>query len=248
VIRIAAVIALAAMSGSAIAGSHCHEVSPIVGRQHCGSFGSRWAHHWLLGLLDVELGMAMVHADLDPIDQTGTVSSATAMAGYHAQLPRGAMTTLGPRDWFGYRGGLIDVGFEATVSWTLAAPTSTTQVDGFAPITSSSGSLSDLGGRLGIHQRVGPLELGAQVLVGARTTDVFPKLPDGYSGCDGGATGKGCNLQLADTVLVVEPRARADFWLGPWLTVGLAVGVDVRARGQSLAVSVAYHGNAFDGS
>ncbi len=244
-----ALVAVALASGTAMAGSHCHETSPIVGRRHCGAFGTRWAHHWINDLLAIDLGIAYDHVHLASLDQTGTLSSSSTTASYHATLgPGHTLSALGPRYSLGFRGEHVIVRGEVTIAFGIDAPRSTTQVDGFAPLTSSSATLFDGAGVLGLQTRAGPLELGAQVALGVRSISLPQHVPDGFTTCAGGATGKSCGLGLASDSLLVEPRLRADLWLSSQLTLALTAGYDVIERGESFAVTLSVHGSPFDGS
>jgi hypothetical protein len=238
-------------TGRVAIASHCHEVSPIIGRHHCGAFGAGWANDPVMGIVGFELATTLDHVEMGTPTDTGMVSSPSMMSTYHAQLAPGSshsMWTLGGRLWFGYRGTHLTLGLEAGISEALAAPTSSTQVDGFAAIESRSADLFDFASRVGVHTRVGSLELGVLVLVGPRFVDMAQTLPPGYTTCDGGATGKNCDYLLSETQLVIAPRLRVDYWLTPTLTAGAAVGIDVINGSQSFALSLAVHGNAFDGS
>jgi hypothetical protein len=246
VIRLVIVV-IATTARVAIAG-HCHEVSPIVGRHHCGAYGAGWSTDPGMGLVGFEVATTLDHVELGTLTDTGTVSTPSTTSTYHAQLSAHSMWTLGGRFWFGYRSVHFTLGLEAGISEPLDAPTTSTQVDGFAAIESRSADIFDFAGRIGVHTRVGPLQLGVLVLVGPRFVQMEQTLPPGYTTCDQGATGKNCNYLLSETQLVVAPRLRVDYWLTPFLTAGATVGFDVINGSQSFALSFAIHGNGFDGS
>jgi hypothetical protein len=244
------ILVIAATARIAIAG-HCHEVSPIVGRHHCANYGVGWATDPGMGLVGFELATTLDHVELGTPTDTGTVSSPSTMSTYHAQLAPGSahsMWTLGGRFWFGYRSVHFSLGLEAGISEPLDAPTSSTQVDGFAAIESRSADVFDFAGRVGVQTRVGPFQVGVLVLVGPRFIQMEQTLPPGYTTCDLGATGKNCNYLLSETQLEVAPRLRVDYWLTPFLTAAASAGFDVINGSQSFALSFTVHGNGFDGS
>jgi hypothetical protein len=249
VVVIRALIVVAAMAAPAAAGRQCEEVSPIVGRQHCSWFADGWAHQW--GSFEIEGGIAFEHASVRSFDQSGTVASPTASAGYRATLlpsVRRTMSALGTRYGVGYRGRHVIVAVETTIAFSLAAPISTIQVEGWPPITSSSAMLIDVGGVIGLHTRVEGLELSALVAIGVRTVNLAQNLPAGFTGCAGGQIGEACDVALSDTSLLVEPRLRIDRWMTSQVTLGLSVGFNVVERGESIGLTLGYHGAPFDGS
>lgn len=231
-------------------GSHCHETSPIVGREHCAGFGARWAHDGWFGLIVYEVALAYEHVAIDPIDARGRVFSATQTAGYHIGLADGTrhhFDGLGPRMRFGYRAPHLTFVFEITAAFPLASPTTVTEVEGFAPAPGSGGSLFDLAGVAGYHRRWGALQVGGELATGVRTIVLDGAPPPGFTTCAGGATGKNCYLAPWDDRLLVEPRARVDWWVTPQLALGLSGGIDVAARGESLSLMIGYHLAAYDG-
>ena len=246
-----ALAVLVLLCGVADASHHCHETSPIVGREHCGGFGMRWAHDPWLGLLGYEVAVVYEDIGVDPVDAHGNVYSATQMAGYHIGLAPGTrhhMHTLGPRMRWGYRTLNATFAFEMTAGFPIASPSTVTAVDGFAPANADGGTMFDIAGVVGYHERWGALQLGGELAVGMRTISLGAQAPPGFTTCEGGATGKGCYLAPYDSRLLVEPRARIDWWLTPHLEVGVLGGVDVAARGESVSAIIAYHLAAYDGS
>jgi hypothetical protein len=242
-------LALVVMTGTAAAG-HCHETSPIVGRRHCGHFGTRWAHVWFTGF-DAEGAIAFEHLTFGDLHDSGTLSSPTSTAGYHVALAPGirhTMSALGPRFGYGLRTVHALIGVEATFTFAFDGPRSSLDVDGMDPRSSSTASVFDGVGLLGLHQRAGDFELSAVVAIGFRTLELPQSLPDGFTTCANGATGKSCGLSLVDNHWLVEPRLRADLWIYPQTTLALTAGYDVIERGESLGLSIMVHGVSFDGS
>ena len=238
---------LAVLAGVAEAGSHCHETSPIVGRQRCGSFGSRWAHQALFGLFGYEVGLVLDRVTVPALAETGSVYNARGTAGYHATSPRAAMTALGVRQRFGYRGVHTLIGFEMSGAWSLDAPPLTTVVDGEGALTTHGGVVFDAELVTGLHARLGPVELGTELGAGVRALTLTATLPDGYTRCTGGGTGKSCGYGVSDAAPLVDARVRLDAWVDPQLTIGLSAGLDLVNRGQTFVLTLGYHGVVFDG-
>lgn len=231
-------------------GRHCRETNRILGRRQCSGFGAGWAHDPWLGLLGFELALAGEHVGVGAVDTRGTVYSSTESATYRVSLASGTrhhLDALGPRMRFGYRGIHTTLAFELTGGFAVTAPATVTVADGFAATTASGGSIFDATGVVGYHRRAGSVQLDGELAIGLRSIVLDAMPPPGFTTCAGGATGKGCYLAPSQTQLLVEPRARVDWWLMPELTVGISGGVDLAERGESLSVIVGYHVAAYDG-
>jgi hypothetical protein len=251
VIRAIAIAGLLGLAAGTARAGHCHEESPIVGRRVCGGFGSGWAHRRWIDLLHYEATLVLDRVPVPAFDVTGQVYSAAGPADYHAALAAGTARTmwaLGPRVRLGYSDDHFALGLEGTPTFALTAPTLNTTVDGAAPTRSSSGFVFDMVGVIGGHGRVANTTLGAEAAIGARNIALPAPLPPGYTACPGGATSRGCAFAVNEVALLVELRVRADVWLSPHTTLGGSVGVDVRGRGETFALTLAYHLSAFDGT
>ncbi|HEX4423451.1 MAG TPA: hypothetical protein VH165_36330 [Kofleriaceae bacterium] len=250
--RALVILAVICAAAGPAAASHCTEVSPIVGRQHCGSFGSRWAHRWWMGLYIYDAAFVVDRVALPAFNETGTVYSPSGPASYRAQLAAGAhgpLYTAGTRLRIGYRGEHFTLGAEVVPTFMLGAPTLETQIEGQPLAHDASGEVYDVLGVAGVHTRVThALDVGAELGLGVREVLLFSSLPGGYTTCEGGATGKSCGFSVSDSRLLVELRARADLWIRPHATLGAAIGVDLSGRGESLSINLAYHLSAFDGA
>jgi hypothetical protein len=238
--------AVLAATTSSAAASHCTEVSPVLGHQHCGQFGSRWAHFWSDDMF-ADFGLVLDRVPVAPIDQTGTVSSSTATAAYHTQLARRTMWAGGPMVSAGIRTEHVVVALQIAGIIALDPPTTSTQVTGFAPMTSSYSGGGEMTGVVGLHTIAGRFDLGAMVAVGIRDLGFPQALPSGFSTCNGGS-GKDCVLLPEQDDLVVEPRVTASVWIDPRASVGVVAGLDVVGGGESFAVTLTVHGAPFDGS
>jgi len=211
---------VAALAGEAEAGSHCHETSPIVGRQRCGRFGARWAHQPVLGIFGYETGLVLDRVVVPALDETGTVYNARGMAGYHATSPRAPLTALGVRQRLGFRGVHRLLVLEMAAAWGVDAPPLTTIVDGEAPVIAHHGMVFDAELVSGLHARVGRVELGTELGAGIRSLSLTASLPDGYTRCTGGSTGKSCGYGVAEVAPLVDVRVRVDAWVDPQVTMG----------------------------
>ena len=114
------------------------------------------------------------------------------------------------------------------------APGPVLAVDGGAPMTAAS-VMSFGEATIGFGERVdvGRISLGAELAPGLRIESYLLS-----------ATHATVATQSS---LAVAARARADVWLGPWLTVGAQASVDLRARADvSLGVVLGLHLSAYD--
>lgn len=241
-----ALIVLALIARTAGA-THCRETSPILGRSHCSAFGDRWAHRPFMGLFAYEVGAVVARVAMPALDETGEVHNADRTATYHATSPKGRLTAMGVRQRLGFRGPHEVFAVEMTGTWALHNPTLTTSLADEPTTTQSDGSLFDLAFVAGLHTRVGPFELGAELPLGVRLIGIGGSLPDGYTRCDNGGTGKGCGYFVSQNQAFAEVRVRVDAWVDPQLTIGLAAGVDVVGGGQTYALVIGYRAQLFDG-
>lgn len=246
------ILALIGAAAGPAAASHCHEVSPVVGHERCGSFGARWEHRWWMGFYIYEAALVVDRVTLPGFDDTGRVFNTAGSASYRALLAPGARHTLwtaGSRIHVGYRGPRYTLGTELVPTFALDPPTLNTQVDGQPVVHSARASVFDIVGVAGVHTRVtSALDLGTELAVGLRELSLLSSLPGGYTTCPGGATGKNCGFSVSRGWALVEVRLHADVWLRPHTTLGVALGIDASGRGESFAVNLGYHLAAFDGA
>jgi hypothetical protein len=249
-IRTLVTVAVATHATSALAGGHCHEVSPIVGYQHCGSFGSRWAHG-VRTAWGMQIGPVVERIGLHVVSDSGTSYSPTATTIYHAAVPPGSdlhPLGYGGRIQWGYHDQLLSAGISSTVVFFGHPSVVTTQDDGQPPVTSHGGDALDLAAFVGVHDRIGALGYGAELAVGARFVFLYAALPDGYTTCAGGASGKGCYAALGDTRALVEPRVFVEYWLQRQVSMRLTAGYAALGDGQTVALAVAFHLSPYDGN
>jgi hypothetical protein len=94
------------------------------------------------------------------------------------------------------------------------------------------------GGVLGTRWSAGPLQLSGEVFAGTRMIQV--ELDSHYGAC--------LNTDYDRTwSAVLEPRARLDWWVTPWTTLGAFAGTDVLSESRVVGVALGGHTRAFDG-
>jgi hypothetical protein len=233
-----------AVHRDAVASHSCREVSPIVGRERCARFGRDWATTRWGDMLELSAMYARVSVHEE--DDTGTVTSETTSATFHDHLaPRRAVSAGGLSLLFGVRSQHLLLGLELS---GLIAPyglRSTTQVDGYAPKSSTYAEVGGVGIVAGVHTHAGPFDLQA-ALAGLHRTLIVPQsLPPGFSLCHG-RSGSDCDVVLEQSELIVEPRLSASVWIDPRTSLGATIGVDL-AGGGTFAITLSLHGAPFDG-
>ncbi len=247
-----AVLAVAIVCAAArlAAAGPCHEVSSVVGRARCSSFGDRWAYRWIDGFSPWVADSAFVveHVELPAIASAGTVYNAAGSSTFHASMPRGSMWAMGFRSGSRVTGRHWLVGFELAYAGSTSSPTLVTTVDGNASVISRSGAVFDAGGIGGVHTRIGMFDLTGALVVANRMLDRFAALPSGYTSCPGGATGKNCGTSIEDNQLLVEARGGVDVWLSPHVTLGISAGVDLVHSAESFALELHIYGAPYLGN
>lgn len=221
----------------------CVETSDVVGRQRCTHYGE-WSLRGRLPRVAVEIGSSMHAFRLSGLHFAGDVQHSgggrfpyqvdgrdlggrAVAIGFDFRLLAGVGRHL-------YGGGELSLGGVAgddTMSTTLAAgPDMSTE-----PVTHILA-----GGVVGVRAPLGAFTVGAELLGGTRTLAV--ETQSRFHLCE--------TRDVAyDTEAVVQPRVRAEAWLGPWLSLGGFAGGDLLGRGERAAgLFVSLHARAFDGS
>jgi hypothetical protein len=91
----------------------------------------------------------------------------------------------------------------------------------------------------GYRTTVGPTSIAVEGAAGVRTVQYH--FASAYHDC-------AQTTSISETRGVVEARARAETWLGPWVSVGATVGTSVLARGDWMAGAyLGFHSRAFGG-
>jgi hypothetical protein len=209
--------------------------------------------NWANGLIISFMSSAIVaeHVAIPALATSGTAFNATGSAPYHAELApesRRSMWTLGFRTGVLWRGPTMIVGVELAYGASLGGPTVATTVEGNAPITNSGGQLFDAASVIGAHHRIGRLDVGGLLVLGARVIGENPTFPDGFSTCPGGELRKGCLPYLQTIEGLVETRGRVEWWIARHVTLGVSAGFDLAHRGESLALEFELHLLPYDGT
>nr|HEX4316608.1 hypothetical protein [Kofleriaceae bacterium] len=241
-------IAIAASARVAAAGHHCHETSAVLGRRHCGGFGSSWATSALQGLAIGFMDSTFVAERLDVpahvhIDSVET--AAGAPAGSRTALVGDPGATLyGFRSGLFWRGDYLTLAFEATGEGGTG-PAVLSTVDGHSVVSHPPAISAVFALTPGVHRRYGRVDLGAELAVGTRMLDYAPDLPAGFDRC---TQGRACNVTVvSEGGAVVMPRVRVDYFVARQLTIGVSVGHAVIGDGDVVGISIAAHQAPYDG-
>jgi hypothetical protein len=239
-------LVLAAIASREAVASHCHEVSPIVGRERCAQFGDDWAVE--PGIYPMfEVAGVFRRMPIHGLDTGGTVSSATTTATYHSHIaPRSAVSAEGVQMQFGARSPHFSLVGEMAVFLVLRGVTSTTQVDGFAPMSTTYAGGGEASLVAGAHTRAGPVYLGVALAGGFHELAFLQRLPSGFSQCHG-ENGTGCQVVLEQSHAFLEPRLSASVWIDPQASVGATFGRDIVGGGGMIAVTLGIYGAPFGG-
>jgi hypothetical protein len=211
--------------------------------EHCN-----WANGLIISFMDSAI--VAEHVAIPGLATSGTAFNATGSAPYHAELApesQRSMWTLGFRTGVLWRGPTMIVGVELAYGASLGGPTVATTVEGNAPITNSGGQLFDAASVIGAHHRIGRLDVGGLLVLGARVIGENPTFPDGFSTCPGGELRKGClpYLQNRRFGRDARPRGMVD---RSHVTLGVSAGFDLAHRGESLALEFELHLLPYDGT
>jgi hypothetical protein len=241
-----------ALPGGAIAGGHCHERSPIVGRMTCKGFGDRWAHEGWKDELEIGfMGSALVaeHLAVRALDSSGVAYNAAGSANYRLTVAGNQHTwAVGARTGIRWHARHAIAGLEVTVTAPVESPSLLTALDGYGPISSASVSLEEAAVYGGAHWRLDRLDLSALALGGVRSLTFFPRMPDGFTTCPGGAQGRGCAVSASEIYRFAGVRGGVDLWLTRNLTLGVSAGVDLTDRSESFALEFHVHLAPYDGA
>lgn len=222
---VCAVIVVAAPHAAYAKG--CHEVSDVVGLQHCSRFG-RWSRDSDMPRLVLDIGYFSERYQsgpfmLGPTPRTTTqpLDLATGVSG---------MSIRG----LGGIGHVFYTGFEILPGSTFQNP----QTLGVQP---SYGMFIGLHGIAGVHVERYRVALAAELAYGLRSLELVHCVP--------GSDCKGDNLSSdSQTDSELQARVRADFYFHPNLAIGAAYGESLVDRGERvLMFSASIHIRAMDG-
>jgi hypothetical protein len=181
-------------------------------------------------------------------DQTGSISHGLESFSYRVVMPtaeahRDVAVTTNLRIGFGIPHGFYG-GIEGEIGGLVAPASATAEmtssgVFGSPNVEQQSGLVLGLAavGGVRVNGRYGSLAIeGAGGLRSVRYT-----FASSYHECETETT-------IVDNRSVVEARARAELWLSPWLTAGVAVGSNVLDQHDWMAgVYLGAHSRAFAG-
>ena len=234
VLGVSAFLALALSSPMARARG-CHEVSDIVGYEHCTRFGGQWA---VDGLPRIFVGLELIHSEMAlrgrSVDAYVTSGTSTATFDGSALGVRSFSTTGGKVRIGGYLFGPLYAGVG------LGVGLGTNRFESFQvnrTLLTSSGGINTGGevwsGLLGVRVPLGRLSL--------RVEGDVSWVPFCVSGANGG---------VCLTPGVLEPRAALDVWATPHLTMSLFGGIDALHPNEpsTLGISMEFHTRSFDGA
>jgi hypothetical protein len=223
------------------------ETADINGYRHCTKFGD-WATNTRIPRIFAEVGMNMRHFGNGLADSTQSVTHGAETFQYRIVMPAGARNVdtaitsdvrvgVGlPHGLYvavdGELGGLSDPARAGTEMMTTGTYGSPEIAQGTDMMLAATGVVGARG-----TTRYGAL--GIEAAAGARS--VRYAFDSAYHDCNQTTT-------ITTTNAIVEARARAELWLGPWITAGATVGTSVISQGDWLAgVYLGVHSQAFGG-
>jgi len=227
----------------------CIDDTDVVGFRRCTGYGA-WASNMRFPRMFIELGSNVRQYSAGLGTQSGTVEHGVESFTYRVSMPttsdtaRDVAVTSALRVGFGlphhfYTGGELELGGLVAPATATTEMTSTGSFG--APNLTQSGGLV-IGG-LGIAGVRGTTGIGAFALEaagGVRNTSY--NFRSSYHLCED-------TTSVSETRAVVEARARAELWLGPWFTAGATLGANVLSRGDWLAgIYLGLHSRAYGGT
>lgn len=217
-------LAIVAATGPRARASHCHEVSNVVGYEHCRRF-AWWSHSW-----PVMWDFGAVAMSYTPPDALAG-APATHVASGSAEAAPIEATGVRVRELWGF-GRVFYAGSEIDLAWFGDAHL----VSDGRPVT--SGSIAQMTAVVGVHHGLGPLLFGEELAPGAR--EVFgppPAMPQP----------PGKRAPPLDAAFVLDLHEKIDLWLTPFVSLGVEGGVDlVNPRDVHLGVALGLHLAPFD--
>lgn len=222
----------------------CVETSDVLGRRQCGHFGE-WAMPRILPPVAVEVGSSVRSFALTGLHFAGRIDHG-ADGSYAYRMTGGGtsdaaavgadLRIVAGRRW--YAGAEASIGGIAADETAMEAVT-VEAMDGvtFAPTM----QLHVAGGVVaGVRMPVGRLTVSGELFAGGRM--IQAEIASAYGYCE-------TVVHARDHAVVVEPRARVDLWVSPWMTVGAFAGADLAtADARVFGLYLGGHARAFDGT
>jgi len=225
----------------------CEDNTDVVGYRHCTKYGA-WASSLRLPPLFFETGGTMRHFRSQLGDRDGTVSHGVETFTYRTVMPTESPSDLAMTSSLRFGAVLphhFYSGLEAELGGLVSQPNANAQMTstgsfGAPELTQSHGMV--VGGLAFVGLR-GDIGLGSLAVEGAGgVRDVIYNFTSTYHECE-------TSSSISIVRPVVEARARADVWLGPWLTLGATLGANVLAKSDWMAgLYLGLHSRAYGGS
>ena len=225
----------------------CTDETDIVGYRRCTKYGA-WGSNLRIPHVFIEVGLNMRQFGSALSDQSASVTHGAETFAYRIVMPEAARhldlaSTTDVRGSIDLAHGIY-AGLEGELG-TLVTPASasaemmTTGTFGSPEISQGHGLV--LGGFAvaGVRGAVRHASLGVELAGGVRSVQY--SFDSAYHDCQQSTT-------ITATSPVVEARARAEMFLGPWLTAGATVGTSVIAQHDWLAgIYLGVHSRAYGG-
>ena len=230
----------------------CIDNTDVVGYRQCTKFGA-WANNTKMPRMFFELGSNVRQYTTGLGAQSGNVEHGAESFSYRVMMPteseraRDVAVTTALRFGVGlphhlYTGVEVELGGLVAPAAATAEMTSTGSFG--APSMSQSGGM--VFGALGLAGLRGTTSRGSfaiEAAGGVRNTSY--NFHSSYHLCEE-------TTSVNDTRGVVEARARAELWLGPWFTAGATLGANVLSIGSGgdwlAGIYLGLHTRAFGGS
>jgi hypothetical protein len=218
---------VAALAPRAADAKGCHEVSDVVGLQHCSRFGM-WSRDADLPRLWIDIGYFHQRFDSEPF----TLAAAPLATPHPLDLAT-ETSGVGLR-FLGGIGHTFYTGFELLPGMVVDEP----QGIGLQPTYGMSFAFHPIAG---VHVERYRIALSAELAPGFRATE--------FVYCAPGTTCKGANFSdETQARLELQARVRADFYLAPQLSIGVGYGRSLLDRDDHIfMVSGALHIRPMDG-
>ena len=236
------------MTAVADARTHCHDVSPIVGRSRCHAYGYGWVHDPYNA---IEFGLTTSSFVVDRIvlpdvhDTNRIYDPSGRLVDYHVSLLGRRFTAYGYRTGLSLHTAHASLGLELAVLGGVG-PLFRTEVDGMSLVQDADAFAVEGGLAGGVHARRGAVDAGVELAPAFHSVVLSPPFPDRYSLCLPNVPHCGPPGESA-SMTVVEVRARVDWWVSRQVTFGLVGGVDLVRHGGSVALAFRFHPSAYDG-
>jgi hypothetical protein len=220
----------------------------VHGYRHCTKFGA-WGGNLRLPKLFVELGSNMRQFASGLPQQQGQVTHGLESFSYRVVMPQSQGAPIDTAMTTTLRIGVIPAhGFYTAIESELGGLTSpasastemmSTGTYGGPQLAQQGGVVIGAYGVAGVRGTLGRATLAVEGAGGVRSTRYH--FDSTYHACESTST-------IAVTRGVVEARARAEVWAGPWFTFGATVGANLAERGDWLAgLYLGLHSRAFAG-